>query len=125
MLAEIKRDTYTDNSTMSELWLDGEFECYMLEPRKDQSKGKPYCIPAGTYQVTVDFSHRFGMLTPHVNNVPGFTGIEWHPGNYPTDTEGCALVGSIKETDFVGNSRATFAALMMKLKEPITAIYTG
>lgn len=121
----IQRLEYTDNSTIGELSIDGVFLCWTLEPKKDQSKGKPYCIPSGTYNVTLVMSARFQMVTPHILGVPGFTDIEVHPGNYPTDTEGCTLVGETKEVDFVGLSRAAFALLMSKLVEPITAIYVG
>lgn len=120
----VERMWFTANSTVGEMSLDGAFFCYTLEPRADQSQGKPYCIPAGQYAVTLQMSARFQMITPHVMDVPGFAEIEIHPGNYPKDTEGCCLVGSTRETDFVGNSRATFAQLMSQLQAgPITITY--
>ena len=120
----VERKWFTANSTVGEMSLNGAFFCYTLEPRADQSQGKPYCIPAGQYSVTLQMSARFQMITPHVMNVPGFSEIEIHPGNYPKDTEGCCLVGSTRETDFVGNSRATFAQLMPQLQAgPISITY--
>lgn len=120
----VERKWFTPNSTTGEMSLNGAFFCYTLEPRADQSQGKPYCIPAGQYQVTILPSARFEMNTPHVMNVPGFDAIEIHPGNYPTNTEGCCLVGQTRDTDFVGNSRTTFAKLMEQLQQgPITINY--
>jgi len=120
----VERKWFTPNSTGGEMSLNGAFFCYTLEPRADQSQGKPYCIPAGQYPVLLQMSARFQMITPHVMNVAGFSEIEIHPGNYPKDTEGCCLIGSTRQTDFVGNSRATFAQLMPQLQSgPITITY--
>ncbi len=122
----VERKWFTPNSTGGQMSLNGVFFCYTLEPRADQSQGKPYCIPAGQYDVTLALSARFQMVTPHVMDVPGFTEIEIHPGNYPKDTEGCCLVGSIRDTDFVGNSRATFSELMSQLQSgSITISYAN
>ncbi len=120
----VARKWFTSKSTIGEMSLNGSFFCYTLEPRADQSQGKPYCIPAGEYPVTLAFSSRFQMKTPHVINVPGFTDIEIHPGNCPDDTEGCCLVGAARDTDSVGNSRATFDQLMRQLRSgPIRITY--
>jgi len=119
----VERKLFTPNSTIGEMSLNGTFFCYTLEPRADQSQGKPFCIPAGRYTVTLAFSPRFEMTTPHVMNVPGFQEIEIHPGNYPRDTEGCCLVGATHDVDFIGNSRNTFTKLMAQLQGPITITY--
>ena len=76
----IERKWFTPNSTGGQMSLNAVFFCYTLEPRADQSQGKPYCIPAGQYGVTLALSARFQMVTPHVMDVPGFTEIEIHPG---------------------------------------------
>ena len=120
----VERKWFTPHSTVGEMRLDGAFFCFTLEPRADQTQGKPYCIPAGQYPVTLAMSARFQMITPHVMDVPGFSEIEIHPGNFPKDTEGCCLVGSVRDVDFVGNSRATFSKLMPLLQAgPITISY--
>ena len=123
----IQRDTFTANSTTGLMSIDGVFQAYTLEPRQDRSEGKPYCIPAGTYRVTLELSPRFEMVTPHLQDVPGFTEIEIHPGNFPADTEGCTLVGQSRGVDIVGSSRPAFFALMDKLQgqTEITATYVG
>lgn len=127
MQLTVMRDTFSENSTTGELLIDGSFECFTLEPRSDQSEGKPYCIPPGTYQVTLDMSERFEMTTPHIQDVSGFDAIEIHPGNFSSDTEGCTLVGETRSVDMVGSSRAAFTALMRKLdgQSSITITYVG
>lgn len=115
----------TDEACQSEVSVDGEFFCYGLEPpARDE---KPRAIPAGTYRVSFDWSPRFQMVTPHVDNVPGFSEIEIHPGNYPHDTEGCLLVGKTKEENFVGNSRQAWHELMARINSevPVTITYRG
>lgn len=124
MHLEVKRKTFTSQSTCGELWIDDTFVCYTLEPRKEQSKGKPFCIPAGTYIITLGWSKARAMNVPHVNNVPGFSEIEIHWGNYPKDTEGCLLVGRTIMPDFVGNSKKTFDGLLTKLTYPASISYS-
>ncbi len=45
-------------------------------------------------------------------DVPGFTGIRIHIGNFPKDTEGCILVGTKLGIDKVVNSKIAFDGLM-------------
>ena len=115
MKLTVHRLKFSDKSTQGYLDIDGASECFTLEPRKDQSKGKPYCIPAGTYKVKLQFSPRFERNTPHILDVPGFTDIEIHPGNFPHNTEGCLCVGLDPYPDVVGRSIEAFDALMEKL----------
>lgn len=122
----VTRKWFDDISTCGELRVDEVFQCYTLEPRKDQSKGKPYCIPVGTYDLILQPSQRFHMTTPHLLGVPGFTEVEIHPGNYPSDTHACLLPGKSRLPQVfdprwklkgyaVYQSREAFNALMKKL----------
>lgn len=115
MLIEVWRRTYTPESTQGMMALNGVFECYTLEPRKDQSQGKPYCIPAGKYGYRIGTSAHFGRNVILVDGVSGFENIEIHPGNFPRDTHGCCLTGTTESDNFVGHSEAAFDALMAKL----------
>lgn len=122
----VQRDTFTELSTAGVLLLDGNFECYTLEPPVRDFK--PCCIPDGNYPVVLQESAKFGFVVPCVLNVPGFTAIEIHTGNKPDDTEGCCLVGQSRATDWVANSKDAFAALMAKLQESsddISITYVG
>lgn len=116
MELQVKRTDFTDSSTIGELSVNGQFECYTLEDKVRPVKiaGKT-AIPAGRYEVIIDFSQRFGRLLPLLLNVPNFEGVRIHPGNAAADTEGCILVGEEKSQDFVGQSRAAFDRLFAKL----------
>lgn len=98
------------------MFVDGAFFCYTLEPPKRENI-KPRAIPPGTYELTIRFSPKHGRLIPHVENVPGFSEIEIHIGNYPKDTEGCCLVGTTRSLDFVGGSHGAFDTLFAKMLE--------
>ena len=55
-------------------------------------------IPAGRYELTITMSPRFKKRMILVNGVKGFTGIRIHSGNTAEDTEGCILVGAVKDS---------------------------
>ena len=122
----------TANSTISKLFIDNKFECYVLE---DTDRGLSQsmllskilsikipgqtAIPSGNYNVIIDFSNRFQCNMPLIENVPGYEGVRIHSGNYPKDTEGCLLLGTEIEVDTVLNSRVAFAAFFPKLKQAL------
>ena len=61
----------------------------------DNGEKKVYgdtCIPFGSYKLTVSYSYKFGRNLILVNNVPEFSGVRIHRGNYVKDTIGCVLV---------------------------------
>ena len=117
MELQVKRTDLTDESTIGEFSVNGQFECYTLEDKVRLVKiaGKT-AIPPGRYEVIVNFSQRFGRLLPLLLNVPRFEGVRIHPGNTDADTEGCILVGDTKKPNFVGDSRPAFERLFEKLK---------
>lgn len=125
MKLTVHRLQFSDQSTQGYLDIDGASDCFTLEPRKDQSKGKPYCIPAGKYALELLPSAHFGRLVPHILNVPGFDAIEIHPGNFVSDTHGCTVVGHVTYPNCLGKSDEAFEALMEKLKgqDDITITY--
>lgn len=109
MKATITRTVLSPKSTIGAMAFEGQFQCFTEEPIP------PHRIPAGNYDVELLWSTRFQRVTPHVLSVPGFTAIEWHPGNYPYNTEGCTLVGLTKGLDFVGHSVEAFHEIMLHL----------
>jgi len=113
----VVRDTFTENSTIGKMLIDGAFFCYTLEDTiRDAKIAGETAIPYGTYKVIVNMSNRFKVLMPLLLNVKGFEGVRIHSGNAKADTHGCILVGATKSTDFIGNSKATFNKLMKKLE---------
>ena len=117
MHLKVVRTTFTNRSTIGELYVDDAFECFTLEDivRPVKVPGMT-AIPEGAYVVSVSFSNRFRRLLPEIHNVPNYTGVRIHPGNTDADTEGCILVGKTKAKDFIGNSRAAFDKLFARIQ---------
>ena len=117
MELRVERTDFSEISTIGTLYVDDQFECYTLEDkvRPVKIKGKT-AIPAGRYEVIINFSQRFGRMLPLFLNVPNFEGVRIHPGNTAADTEGCILVGETKDAEFIGQSRLAFEGLFNKLK---------
>ena len=117
MEVHVKRVQLSGESTIGELSVDGRFECYTLEDkvRPVKIKGRT-AIPAGRYEVIINFSQRFQRPLPLLLRVPNFEGVRIHPGNTAANTEGCILVGDTKSENFIGQSRVAFERLFDKLK---------
>ena len=125
----LARKILGDKATLGDLAINGVFECHTLEDVVREVAGNPVsawkiagatAIPAGTYQVVIDFSPHFGRIMPHLLSVPGFDGIRIHSGNTDADTEGCILLGQYETSpDFIGSSRAAFDAFFPKLQDAV------
>ena len=98
---------------MGELLINNTHCCYTLEPQNP--------IPAGTYDLDIQFSPRFNRLMPHVLNVTGHSGILIHWGNWAKDTEDCLLVGETEGTDFIGHSVDEFNVLFQIIQDAVMA----
>lgn len=122
MKLEIKPLLKTSKVTISELYVDGMFQCHILEDVTRKSTDKKVfgatSIPAGTYKVIINISNRFKRLLPLLLDVPGYEGVRIHPGNKDADTLGCLLPGTCdpKFKDWVSNSRIEFDKLFNKMK---------
>jgi len=104
----IIRDTFTDKSTIGTLYINGEKFCDTLENPWLDNQRNISCIPKGQYKVrlrlpresaTRDYLHLL------VQDVPNRDWILVHIGNYPSQTQGCILVGNGRKQDIVENSR--------------------
>lgn len=121
MQITIKRRSSAHGCTLSELRINGAFECFCVEdvvrPAGQKIHGQT-AIPAGTYQVVNTYSPRFDKYLPLLLNVPGYAGVRIHPGNTAADTEGCLLPGKTLLPDGTGvaSSRLAFEALFKKIK---------
>ena len=118
---------YKVNSTIGEIYINGEFFCYSLEDVGRPANTKVYgetCIPEGVYKLKVNLSNRFKREMVLLYNQKDysvdyngvrFTGIRVHGGNDVGDTEGCPLVAFNKINDEMVYSKADIA-LVDKLK---------
>ena len=112
------RDTFTDESTIGELFLNGERFCDTLElPYRDNQRSVS-CIPAGEYKVrlrlpresaTRDYIHLI------VKDVKNRSHILFHRGNTAKDTRGCILVGQGTQQDIVHNSTLAMDLLIKEI----------
>ena len=128
-----------NNSTLKycigKLYVNGVYVCDTIEDYdrmlddsmslqeilKKKVKGQT-AIPTGTYKLSLKYASQafknatwaklYGGIVPRVLNVKGYDGILIHPGNTPTDTLGCLLVGENKEKGKVINSQVTWKKLM-------------
>lgn len=120
----IKRRYLTSKSTIGEMYLDGDFECYTLEDAVRQVKipGQT-AIPAGTYEVVVTWSNRFKRRMPLLLDVPDYQGVRFHAGNTVEDTEGCPLLGDNVDIEHGvicgGTSRPAFDRFFLKLHDAL------
>ncbi len=110
---------FTDKSTIGELYFpDGTFQCFTLEDViRDHKIPCQTAIPAGRYEVAITWSNRFNRPMPQLLDVPFYQGIRIHNGNFPSQTEGCLLVGKSTGVDAVLESHLAFESLFPKIKK--------
>ena len=104
----IIRDTFTEESTLGKLFLNGEFFCETLENPWKNNVRNISCIPDGVYDVRLRLPRESASrdyLHLLVKEVPNRDYILFHRGNTSADTSGCILVGQTREQDRVNNSR--------------------
>ncbi len=113
-----KRKWFSEKTSIG-LWIvDGVTSCFCLEDvaRAEGVKiPKVTAIPAGEYDIIIDYSNRFKRLMPHILDVPRFEGIRVHWGNREVDTDGCPILGYEKGVDSVWNSVKAFDDFFVKL----------
>lgn len=136
----LKRIFKGDEYTIGNLYINGIKFCdtledvdrsltqsMSLEDIKNIKKKSITAIPTGKYEVTLSVqSPKFSKYTqyefckgylPRLIDVPGFEGVLVHIGNFPSDTDGCVLVGKNTKKGMVTDSTNTFKTLYSKLKE--------
>lgn len=129
----LKRNIFTDITTIGDLFWGPDFFCNTLEDtcRKragddnvltaaEKVPGKT-AIPAGRYEIKMEWSNHYQRMMPHLQNVPLFTYIMMHWGNKAEDTDGCVLVGvhAADMVDWIGASQATYNRLEPKITEAL------
>ncbi len=114
----IIRDTFTENSTIGKLFINGEFFCDTLENPYINNERNISCIPAGQYKVRLRLARESATrdyLHLLVQEVPSRSYILFHRGNTAKDTRGCILVGQNREQDRVNNSRLAMDLIVKEI----------
>jgi len=114
----IIRDTFSDKSTIGELFINGERFCDTLENPWLDNQRNISCIPAGEYPVRLRYPRESATreyLHLLVQDVPNRDYILFHRGNFPKDTSGCILVGQGTQQDVVNNSTLAMDLVMKEI----------
>ena len=121
----LKREEFSELSTIGKLYIDGKYFCYTLEDKDRQKQcignilpwSKNLKVPGktaiayGRYEIIINFSNRFQKPMPLLLNVPDFLGVRIHSLNFATESAGCVGVGYTKAPDFIGNSKKAYREL--------------
>jgi hypothetical protein len=112
------RDTFTKESIIGKLYVDGEMFCDTLElPYKDNQR-RISSIPIGEYKLRLRYPRESGTrdyLHLLIQDVPNRDYILFHKGNKAEDSRGCILVGQKRQQDFVSNSSLAMDLLMQEI----------
>ena len=112
------RDTFTEESTIGELFINGERICDTLENPWLDNQRTISCIPEGEYPVrlrTARESATRDYLHLLIQDVPNRDFILVHRGNFPSQTKGCVLVGLGTQQNVVNNSRLAMDLLIKEI----------
>lgn len=94
---------------------------YTLEPAGDDcvTPGRDLRIPQGRYDVSWEYSPRFGRVLPTLFNqsVLKARRILIHSGNYPEHTLGCILLGAKADDRGVYESKKTLELFLNLTKD--------
>lgn len=105
MVSRIIRVAQGMQSTLSHLYINGLFACYLLEDSiRDNKIPGQTCIPTGVFQLslnkTAGMHFRYHKEYPlmhkgmvEIDNLPNFDLVFFHKGNTHLDTKGCPLIG--------------------------------
>lgn len=120
---------YIDGKRFCETVEDKDRNLYQGMGKEEIAKKKVYCetaIPFGRYRISMKRKspkysakkqyEKCGGYVPYLRDVPGFSSILIHIGNWPTDSCGCILVGENKVKGGVVNSTKWFWKLYDLLK---------
>ena len=112
------RDTFSKESTIGELFLNGERICDTLENPYLDNQRNISCIPEGEYPVRLRYPRESGTrdyLHLLIQDVPNREWVLVHIGNFPSQTKGCVLVGLGSKQNVVNNSRLAMDLLMKEI----------
>ena len=105
MESKIIRIAQGKESTLSQLYINGIFQCYLLEDKIREVKiASQTAIPKGIFSLklntfgakNVEYKKAFGKLHEgmiEISGLPNFSFVYIHTGNTIKDTAGCPLCG--------------------------------
>ena len=105
MESKIIRVAQGKESTLSQLYINGIFQCYLLEDKIREVKiASQTAIPKGVFNLklnthgakNVDYKKAFGKLHEgmiEITGIPNFSYVYIHTGNTIKETNGCPLCG--------------------------------
>lgn len=117
---KVERQEHSHDSTISTVYFDGDFVCYMLERAWAGNAPFVSCIDVGVYQLVqhkykgrVDTFALVGNGVTHYEE-PGSVRylILIHPANYPHELNGCLAPGLEKGVDRVKDSKLALNKLL-------------
>ena len=115
----VRRFDYSKNHTKSMIFINDQFFCFGMEPENKFPNtiiGQRDLIPEGTYPIILSKSPKFKRVLPEILDVPFNSGIRIHPGNFPSDTSGCLILGTHFDENILFNSRKKVDQLISILK---------
>ena len=131
MESKIIRVAQGKESTLSQLYINGIFQCYLLEDKIREVKiASQTAIPKGVFSLklntlgakNMDYKKAFGKLHEgmiEISGLPNFSFVYIHIGNTIKDTAGCPLCGfgfQFAEGDFkITQSIAAYKMIYPKL----------
>jgi hypothetical protein len=131
METKIIRVAQGKESTLSQLYINGIFQCYLLEDKIREVKiASQTAIPKGAFSLklntygakNVNYKKAFGKLHEgmiEITGLPNFSFVYIHTGNTIKDTAGCPLCGfgfQFTDGDFqVSQSIAAYKMIYPKL----------
>lgn len=124
---KIVRDTFTADTTIGKMHIDGAEFCDTLEDTfRNLNDGgvkvqNVTAIPKGEYSCSLRYSPHLKHWVLWLQDVPGFTYVYIHFGNYARDTDGCILIGYGRMKDMVTDSDNAFRAFMKKVLAAVSA----
>lgn len=116
----LNRELETTDATLGKLFFADQYSYYTVEDiqRRVKIPGVT-AIPIGRYQIFMQFSPHFQREMPHLQNVPGYTGVLVHWGNDSADTDGCVIIGLDRTADGVAESRLAFDNFLPRLEQAL------
>ncbi|AGO49145.1 hypothetical protein Phi39:1_gp30 [Cellulophaga phage phi39:1] len=131
----IVRDLFIDDkATLGVCFIFDEgkqiFKSETLERAYLDNKKSISCIPAGNYEVALEYSPRFNKQLWEIKGVPGRSECKFHAANYWDQLNGCIALGrsrkKINSDDVldITNSRNTMADFHAALEDQEQVILT-